>query len=207
MRGRAVLDLLEEDPGPGVAEVCPAPEAGLFETSFFPRHNFGPGLMLSALFHCAVIFALPPLMDLLPDPQTEALMRMRVEMRPLRIQIPDRLYLSSVEPYQPKLTEPKLEPKPAPRAAKIEMPATAPAPAEAARAASRQFKLPEKIRKVDADQTLIQPHLPPDLPLAAQVRLPQLILLSAPALPRPAPRRFVEPGRSSAPSVAPNATS
>ncbi len=32
-------------------------------------------------------------------------MRMRVEMRPLRIQIPDRLYLSSVEPYQPKLTE------------------------------------------------------------------------------------------------------
>ena len=203
MRGRAVLELLEEDPGPGITEVCPAPEAGFFETSFSPRHNFGPGLMLSALIHCAVIFGLPPLLDLLPDPQAEALMRMRVEMRPLRIQIPDRLYLSSLKPYQPKLNQPKLEYKPAPRAAKIEMPAIAPSPAEAARTAPRQFKLPENIRKVEADQTLIQPHLPPDLPLAAQVRLPQLILLSAPALPRPAPRRFVEPGRSSAPSVAP----
>jgi hypothetical protein len=113
------------------------------------------------------------------------------------------LYLSSVEPDQRKLTEPKLAPKPVPRAAKIEMPAPEPAKAETARAVPRQFKAPERIRKVDADQTLIQPHLPPDLPLAAQVRLPQLILLSAPALPRPAPRRFVEPGRSSAPSVAP----
>ena len=110
MRGRAVLELLEEDPGPEITEVCPAPEAGLFETTSFPRHNFGPGLMLSALFHCAVIFGLPPLMDLLPDPQAEALMRMRVEMRPLRIQIPDRLYLSSTAPDQRRLAEPKLEP-------------------------------------------------------------------------------------------------
>jgi hypothetical protein len=187
-------------------EVCPEPDAGLFQAVSFPHHNFGPGLMLSALLHCACIFGLPPLMDFLPNPQADALMRMRVEMRPLRIQIPDRLYLPPVEPDQRRLTEPQPAPKAnqtAPGPAKIEMPAPEAPLAEAVRAAPRQFKLPQRVRKVDADQTLIQPRLPPDLPLASQVRLPQLVLLSAPSLPRPAPRRFVEPGRSSAPSVAP----
>jgi hypothetical protein len=56
---------------------------------------------------------------------------------------------------------------------------------------------------VSDDQTLIQSHLPPDLALEARVKLPQLVLTSAQVLPRPAPRRFVEPGKSAAAAVVP----
>jgi hypothetical protein len=56
---------------------------------------------------------------------------------------------------------------------------------------------------VNEDQTLIQSHLPPELALEARVRLPQLVLATAPVLQRPAPRRFVEPGRSAAAAIVP----
>ncbi len=86
---------------------------------------------------------------------------------------------------------------------KAEIPQPVRSQAEPLRTPPREFHLPQNVRKTNADLTLIQPNLPPSLALKSQVKLPQLILLSGPALPRPAPRRFVEPGKSAAPAVAP----
>jgi hypothetical protein len=184
----------------------PVPERRLFQSVFLPRHNCWPGLLISVLLHGAGIIGLPRLMDLLPESEAQAWKRHMRAMRPLEIHIPDRLYLSSAapEPLKPPKPRPKERQTPVPQeVAKAEIPPPAPSQAEPLRIPPRQFKLPQNVRKVDADQTLIQPHLPPDLTLTAKVRLPQLILLSGPALPKPVPRRFVEPGRSAAPAVAP----
>jgi hypothetical protein len=61
-------------------------------------------------------------------------------------------------------------------------------------------------RRPDVEQTILQPQYPPDLPLQRQVRLPNVTLWSTQAkLPKPAPRRFVQPGRDPAtPPVLPN---
>ncbi len=207
----SVLEALEAlesaDERPILVEAAPVADPDLFRVVSPPRHNFAPGLVLSVMFHCACIFGLPPLMELIPDPGVEAMMRMRVtEMRPLRIYIPERLFLPPAEATPPKLAEPQPQPRPTPRpreTVELKVQAELTVPPKPERVPPRQFSLPEKIRRADSDQTLIQPRLPPELPLTSQVRLPQLILLSAPVLPRPAPRRFVEPGKSSAPSVAP----
>jgi hypothetical protein len=162
---------------------------------------------MSVLLHCLLIFGLPSLIDLLPESDAEATRRYLQAMRALEIRVPDRLYLPPLppKPEEPPVSSPKRKQERAPtEVAKAELPPPAAKPAPAPpRAPAKPFQPPRNVRRVDADQTLIQPHLPPDLPLAAQVRLPQLVLLSGPALPRPAPRRFVEPGKSADPAVAP----
>jgi len=202
MQGISVLGLVAE--GKAHARTAAPREAPLFQTVFLPRHNFfGRGLLLSAILHCLCIFGGPPLSDLLPESDTEALQRL--SMRSLEIRIPERLYLPAMpeQPAKPSVVRPapKEAPKPVELAkSQIQQPNLPRARAE--RIPPPQFKLPERVRRVNEDQTLIQSHLPPELALESQVKLPQLILMSAPMLPRPEPRRFVEPGRSAAPTVA-----
>jgi hypothetical protein len=204
MQSISVLGLVAE--GVITVQAGPAPERKLFQTVFLPPHNFWRGLLISAVLHSAGIAGLPTLVSLLPESDAQVWKRHMRALRPLEIRVPDRLYLSSTAPEPQKPPKPRVKEQQAavPReVAKAEIPQPDQSQAQPLRTPPRQFKLPENVRRVDADQTLIQPHLPPDLMLLTQVRLPQLILLSAPVLPRPAPRQFVEPGRSAAPTVAP----
>jgi hypothetical protein len=181
----------------------PIPELKLFEKLFLSRYTPWRGVLLSASFHCLVIFVLVPLSYLLPDSEEEAWRRHARLLHALEVQIPDRLYFTPQQPEPPKPPaerppeqKPAAEPK---QVAKAGAAALAPK-LEAPRILPRKFRLPDLPQKLDADQTLIQPHLPPDLALKAQVKLPQLFLQS-PDVPRPASRKFVEPGRSGPPNV------
>jgi hypothetical protein len=152
-----------------------------------------------------LIFGLPPLLDLLPESDAVAWRRHMEAMRALEIRVPERLYLSPVapdkrrEPLRPP--RPTEEPKPA-EVAKSQPGAPAPG-APRPRVTPRAFTPPEGVHRTNEDLTLVQSHLPPELALARQVKLPQLALMSGPVLPRPAPRQFVEPGRSADPAVVP----
>jgi hypothetical protein len=189
-------------------EAVYSPELPLFQTVFLPRHNFfGRGLLLSAVFHCLLIFGLPPLLELLPESDAVVMQRRMRAMQALEIRIPERLYLPAalLDPPKPSMARPT--PKEAPPATELAKnqlrEPSIPQPAATARIAPQRFKLPENVRRVNEDQTLIQSHLPPELALEARVRLPQLVLATAPVLQRPAPRRFVEPGRSAAAAIVP----
>ena len=58
------------------AETVHSAELPLFQTVFLPRHNFfGRGLLLSAIFHCLLIFGLPPLLELLPESDAVVMQR------------------------------------------------------------------------------------------------------------------------------------
>ncbi len=186
----------------GVEPWDDCPELQLYWPALLPRRRYWRSFIASLCLHCVLIFGLPPLIDLLPESDAEASKRLMRAMRSLEIRIPDRLYL----PPPPKAEEPRPAPKPRPapmELAKADLPPVAKPAQQSLRLPPRQFQPPRSVRRVDADLTLIQSHLPPDLPLAAQAKLPQLVLLSGPALPRPAPKRFVEPGRSADPAVAP----
>jgi hypothetical protein len=206
MQGISVLELVAaREFRPGEFAVGAGPE--LFQNVFLPRHNyFGRGLLLSAILHCMVIFGAPPLVSLIPESDAQALQRQMLAMRALEIRIPERLYLpalpakppAAAEPPKPKQSRPPLE------LAKKELPEEALSQAvPAPRVALRDFKPPPELPRVNDDQTLIQAHLPPSLALQQRVRLPQLVLNSAPVLQRPAPRTFVEPGRSAAAAIVP----
>jgi hypothetical protein len=206
MQPMFAVDLDEEALSPG-AEVCvPGPELHLYRPALLPRRRYWRSFLASVALHCAVIFGLPPLLDLLPESDAEASRRLLRAMRPLEIRIPDRLYLPTPppKPQEPRASRPRPKPEPKPiELARADLPPQPKPAREPLQAPPKRFEPPRNVRRVDADLTLIQPHLPPDLPLAAQVKLPQLVLLSGPVLPRPAPRRFVEPGRSADPAVAP----
>ncbi len=191
-------------------EILPEPEIP-FEFSLdapplLPKRPYYRSFLLSVVFHCALIFGLPPLFDLLPESDAEAFQRQMLAMRPLEIRVPDRLYLSPTAPNEEVRPPVPPKPNPAPKPtelAKEQIPAPPKPVEQARRTPPKLFQPPVAIRRTNEDLTLIQSHLPPDMALAAQVKLPQLALLSGPMLPRPAPRRFVEPGKSSEPAVAP----
>ena len=197
---------LEEEVFSAAQTPVPGPELQLYWPALLPRRRYWRSFVVSVALHCACIFGLPPLIDLLPESDADVSRRLMRAMRSLEIRIPDRLYLPSpaAKPEEPRASRPrpKLEHTPT-EVAKADLPPPAKPGQEPLRAPPKQFEPPRNVRKVDADLTLIQAHLPPDLPLATQVKLPQLVLLSGPVLPRPAPKRFVEPGRSADPAVAP----
>ncbi len=198
-----VLEVASDSP-PAV-QTAPPPELTLFQPPLLQRRAYWRSFLASAVLHGAVIFGLPPLMDLLPENDAEIMRRHMQAMRPLEIRVPDRLYLSSLPPEpddSPAQRRPQQRPEPK-EVAKAEMPPQAAPRVEPLRLPPRQFKPPANVRRVDADQTLLQAHLPPELLPKSQVKLPQLILMSGPVFRRPAPRRFVEPGRSAAPVVVP----
>ena len=189
-------------------ETAPLPELPLFQTVFLPRHNFfGRGLLLSAIFHCLLILGGPPLLARLPESDAVVVQRRLRAMRALEIRIPERLYLPAalLDPPPPPAArlKPKEPPAPTELAKNQLQEPSVPRAAATPRVVPQRFKLPENVRRVNDDQTLIQAHLPPDLALEARVKLPQLVLTSAQVLPRPTPRRFVEPGKSAAASVVP----
>ena len=208
MQGMSVLGLVAAEQFYYTSETAPPPELPLFQTVFIPPHNyFGRGLLLSTIFHCLLFFGLPSLLALLPDSDAVVVERRLRAMRALEIRIPERLYLPAVllDPPKPAAARPKPKAAPAPTELaknQLQEPSVSQAIATP-RIAPRRFKLPENVRRVNDDQTLIQSHLPPELPLVAQVKLPQLVLTSALVLPRPAPRRFVEPGKTAAAAVVP----
>jgi hypothetical protein len=208
MQGMSVLGLVTAEEFYYTVETAPPPELPLFQTVFLPRHNFfGRGLLLSAIFHCLLIFGMPPLLDLLPESDAVAIERRMRAMRALEIRIPERLYLPAalLDPAKPPAA--RLKPKESPPSTELAknqlQEPSIPQAAATPRIAPQRFKLPANVRRVNGDQTLIQSHLPPDLALEARVKLPQLVLTSALVLPRPAPRRFVEPGKSTAAAVVP----
>ena len=208
MQGMSVLGLVAAKQFYYTVETAPLPEPPLFQTVFIPRHNFfGRGLLLSAILHCLLFFGLPPLLALLPESDAVVVERRMRAMRALEIRIPERLYLPAalVDPPKPAEARPKPKEAPAPtELAKNQLQEpSVPQAVATPRIAPQRFKLPEKVRRVNDDQTLIQSHLPPELALEAQVKLPQLVLTSALVLPRPAPRRFVEPGKTAAAAVVP----
>lgn len=208
MQGMSVQGLIAAEQFYCTVEIARSPELPLFQTVFLPRHNFfGRGLLLSAIFHCLLFFGMPPLLALLPESDAVVMQRRMRAMRALEIRIPERLYLPAafLDPPLPAAARPKLKDPPAPtELAKNQLQEpSVPQPAAAPRIVPQRFKLPENVRRVSDDQTLIQAHLPPDLALEARVKLPQLVLTSAQVLPRRAPRRFVEPGKSAAAAVVP----
>jgi hypothetical protein len=208
MQGMSVLGLVAAKQFYYSVETAPPPEPPLFQTVFLPRHNFfGRGLLLSAILHCLLFFGLPPLLQLLPESDTVAIERRMRAMRALEIRIPERLYLPAalLDPPKPAAARPKPKEPPAPmELAKNQLQEpSVPQAVATPRVAPQKFKLPENVRRVNDDQTLIQSHLPPELALKVQVKLPQLVLTSAPVLQRPAPRRFVEPGKAAAAAVVP----
>lgn len=184
----------------------PVPEARLFERAFLPRYSFWRGFLLSLLIHCCIVFVLIPLTYMLGESEEQVWRRHARTLHALRLQIPDRLYLTSTEPVRPKRPAPVPPAKQNAAPREVAKSESAPAPKlEAPPLLPRQFRLPDLPRRPRADQTLIQLDLPPDLALTAQVKLPQLFL-TAPVLPRLAPRRFVAPGPSAPPAVAPKLT-
>ena len=208
MEGTSVLGLVAAEQFYRRVETVPSPELPLFQTVFLPRHNFfGRGLLLSATFHCLLVITGPTILKLIPESDAVVLQQRLRAMRALEIRIPERLYLPAalLDPPIPPAVRPKPKEAPAPtELAKNQLQEPrVPQPAAAPRVAPQRFKLPEKVRRVNDDQTLIQSHLPPELALETRVKLPQLILASAQVLPRPAARRFVEPGRSATAAVVP----
>jgi hypothetical protein len=197
---------LEQEALPEEGPSAPGAELHLYWSALLPRRRYWPSFLASVALHCACIFGLPPLMDLLPESDAEASRRLMRAMRSLEIRIPDRLYLPAAppKPEEPRASRPKPKPEQRPaEVAKADLPSPPKPAQEPLRAPPKRLDLPRNVRRVDADLTLIQAHLPPDLPLATQVKLPQLVLLSGPVIPRPTPRRFVEPGKSADPAVAP----
>ena len=204
MQGVSVLEIVAR--GVAAAKPARAPERPLFEHAVLPRYNpFSRGLALSIMFHCLLVVGVPPLLDLLPESDAQATRRYLRAMRPLELRIPERLYLPPLPaaPSKPPAAKPKPKEAPAPvELTRQQIQAPAPAGA-AAKPLPKEFRPPSAVRRSDDPQTLIQAHLPPDLALEQRVRLPEMVLLDGPVLPRPAPRRFVEPGRSAAPTVVP----
>ncbi len=152
------------------------PEAEIFGSVFLPEYRGWRSLIVSAALHCALIPATPWLGMLLPD-SDDARPRYAVTIRPLQIQVSDLLYAPAPSP----------RPRSAP-AKRLESKTTASKPAP------RRFDLPPLPRKAAAEQTVLQPQFPPDLPLQDQVRLPNVVFWSTARLPKPQPKNFVRPG-------------
>jgi len=183
-------------------ELAQGIELRLYPEPQLPQRPYWRSFLFSALLHLTCILSLPYLMDLLPETEAEAWQRY-LAMRPLEVRVPDRLFFTptpEIKPPKPAQAKPKPTPAELSRPKLIEAASGLAAPRLTT---PRQFTPPPGVRRTQEDLTLIQSHLPPELPLTVQVKLPQLALLSAPVLPRPAPRRFVEPGKSASPAVAP----
>ena len=181
----------------------PRHESRLFEHTFLPRYTCWRAFFLSVGLHCLLVAIIVPLSAYMPESEREAWRRHARRYRPLEIHLPESMYVASARP-EPK--KPEIERK----ARKAAPPKPAPKPGEGSERAKasplrvppRRFELPPAPKRPDAEQTLLQAHLPPELALKEQVRLPQMMFWAShlTRLPKPAPKKFVEPGRK-APTV------
>ena len=188
----------------GIAATPVKLEPELFESIIVPPQRRWGCFLASIAAHTLFVYVVLPLAYLLPEAASSQDQKYLLALRPLQLQIPDHLYFSS--PLRMELPPPVSQQQ---RRLKARQLAVQPQGEEQARGSStrqksppRRFRLPDVARRPFSPQTLIQPDLPPELALHARVRLPQL-LLSPPALPRPRPRRFVQPGSSPPPDIAP----
>lgn len=174
----------------------------LFNSVFLPPYRCWRGLFASFLIHAFLIVTLPALAGLLPD-EEEAWRRQAFVVRPLELRVSDPFYYPAKSPPKSRSTPERARSRePAPRPARERKPEAS--KTQVKKAPRLRFELPALPRKVDVDQTVFQPQFPPDLPLQQQVRLPNIIIwgTQVPRLPRPPPRKFIEPGRqTAAPSV------
>jgi hypothetical protein len=184
------------------APVALQPE--LFDGVFLPGYRCWRSFFLSVGLHFVLVAISIPLSQYMPESEQQAWKRYARAYRSLEIRLPEHMYIASASPAEKKKHEQVLKremkpeaPKPLPRegakeAAKLQTP----------RAPARRFELPPAPKKPEMQQTLLQAHLPLDLALTQQVRLPQMMFWGAHTtrLPKPIPKRFVEPGRK-APTV------
>lgn len=167
-----------------------------FDALHQPPPRRWPCLLLSLLVHLAVLLALPSLLDAIAPPDQPALWARQVQFdRALRIRVPERLYLASGGRRDATARRRSGAGQAARAAApKAGSPAAQDRPPTRAAGPRRRFELPPLARRAAHPQSILQPELPPELPLSASVRLPELFFWS-PKPPVPfRPRVFVVPG-------------
>lgn len=180
------------------------PRASYFEVLYQPPPSRWPAFLVSALIHAVALLALPALLGTIaPIDQPSYWARQLQWHQSVRVRIPERLYLASGGRRAPALR----------RAAAARQTGSGPARRPSAAAASRpeatrgagprrRFELASLARRARHPQSVLQPELPPDLPLSAGARLPELFFW-APKPPPPFRRKFmITPGYARA-SAAP----
>ena len=209
------LETMEADPTPLRGE---APlDTPLFE-NIFPRPARRWRTFLGSLCgHFAFAAALPWLGSAIPSSRDELPIRL-MKYESLQLRMPEQMALAksgtskpeekAPDPpkQKPKLEKPKElakakapdSPKPDAPRPELEEP---PAPVRKPRFV-RRFELPESVRQVASPQTVIQPDLPPDLPLPSQKPLPNIVLWGAARVKRPI-KQFVVPGSPGKPAPPP----
>jgi len=147
-----------------------------FEVLHLPPPRRWPAFVVSAVLHAVLLLALPTLLGAI-DPIDEPAYWAR-QLRPeqtLRIRIPERLYLASGgrrEAVPQRRTEAGQAAGRVARRAGAERAGVAKARARGG--VRRRFQLPELARRSRQPQSLLQPELSPELPLAAGLRLPEV---------------------------------
>jgi hypothetical protein len=165
----------------------------------FEQHFLNPlipwrGVLASAVLQAGCI-ALVPLISFpgLYREQDEPKITLR-SVEPLRIRLPDELFVAAPKAAQSA----KLEPPRPEASGQIKEPAGSDDPGSGAKVrAYRSFELPKLPPRAASEQTVLQLQFPPDMPLARQATLPQ-VMFWAPQMSKlrpPEPKKFVMPGR------------
>lgn len=166
----------------------------------YPRR--WPGFLASLALHLLGLLFLPTLIQVVaPAPQPGPWALQAKLSQPLRIRIPERLYLTSDGRRAAGRGARGTGLRRNPSAGGRSQTATARPPAggsergiAAASRPRRRFELPPLARQVNDSQTILQAQHPPDLPLRATVRLAELFFWAPPPPPQARPKLFVMPG-------------
>ncbi len=175
-----------------------------FEVLYQPRPRRWPAFLVSVLVHFALLLALPSLLGTVdPIDQPSYWARQLQWDRTLRIRIPERLYLASGDRRAPAPRRPAGASPAASGPSRRASAAVASRPKAVPGAGPRRrFELPPLARRARHPQSVLQPELPPDLPLSASTRLPELFFWA----PKPPPpfraKVMVLPGYARAPAAA-----
>ena len=177
--------------------------ASYFEVLYQPPPSRWPAFLVSLLIHALALLALPALLGTIdPIDQPSYWARQLQWDRSLRIRIPERLYLASGGRRAPAPKPRGGAPQATSGASRRAGGAVASRPKSTPGAGPRRrFELPALARRALHPQSVLQPELPPDLPLSANARLPELFFW-APKPPPPFRRKFmVTPGYARAPAA------
>lgn len=181
--------------------------AGFYRSAPLPWQGMLLSLGAHSLALVVLIFGLP----LLPG-RPQAVRPHAVRIEPLILKVPEQLLLAR-SPGSPKPAAPKAAPGRAEaaksgiirgRGRRGEPGRGVPRPASGSGEgpAPRLFELPEMPRRRPVPQLVLQPAFPPELELAAQTRLPQLLLWApVPKLAPPPAKRFLAPGSPAPPKT------
>ena len=195
-----LLWLISSALGPAGTDVS---RRSYFEILYEPSPRRWPSFLVSFLIHVVLLLALPFLVGTIePIDESDFWARQLRRQEALRIRVPERLYMSSSGRRQqasPRRTGEEGAAPAAPRAGSV---ARAGLSRRARRGgARRRFELPPLLRPSQHPQSIFQPELPPDLPLSASTRLPELFFW-APKPPVQLPARvMVVPGYAQAPAA------